>query len=203
MTKWITVKIKPPAYEPVFLALTRDDYTTGHWASKVGHWVGYALNQTPPIYVLEEGAVKYWAAIEPPKGTLMKRTIEVETSMFDPDPTKEWSFGCDGYVVNTTIEYPSELNHLSDDELAELADDDKDVHYIKQEIKLGDEVENLEGMVSGVVYRIEDELISFIDEHVIRYRMSQVRKCAYLSGYERLSIIKKYKIGLTLVRNIR
>lgn len=89
MTKWISEKTKPQAYEPVFLALTCDDYTTGHWASKVGHWIGYALNQTPPIYVLEEGAVKYWMIIEPSV---------------------------------STIEYPHELDHLSDDELAELAD---------------------------------------------------------------------------------
>ncbi len=60
----------------------------------------------------------------------MRRMIAVETSMFDPDPTKRWSYGCDGYVVNTTIEYPHELDHLSDDELAEMADDADVVHYV-------------------------------------------------------------------------
>lgn len=59
MTKWISEKTKPPAYEPVFLALTRDDYTTGHWASKANHWIGYALNQTPPTYILDEGLDDY------------------------------------------------------------------------------------------------------------------------------------------------
>lgn len=135
----------------------------------------------------------------------MIRTIEIETSMFDPNPTKRWSYGCDGYVVDVTVEYPDKMDDLSDDDLLEFADDDDDegVYYVKQQIKLGDEVGNLGGTVSGVVYRIEGELISFIDEHDIRYRMTQVHKCAYLSGYERLNIIKKHKIGLTFVRSTK
>lgn len=61
MTEWTSEHI---AYEPVFLALTRDDYTTGHWAPSASCWVGYALNQSPPYYTLEDGAVKYWSVID-------------------------------------------------------------------------------------------------------------------------------------------
>lgn len=131
-----------------------------------------------------ESSLTYTDITLRPKKVTMIRTIEVETSMFD-------------------IEYPPDLDHLSDDELAELADDDWRVHYVKPKIKLGDEVANYEGTVSGVVYRIEDEFISFIDEHDIRYRMARVKKCHYMSLRQRFNIIKKYKIGLTLVRSTK
>ena len=60
----------------------------------------------------------------------MIRTLEVPTSMYDPDPNKYWSFGCDGYVIDVSIGYPDELDNLSDLELEELADEGEDVHYI-------------------------------------------------------------------------
>ncbi len=73
---WIPATQKPPAYQVVLLAFAptgrMHDYTTGWWADRAnggkGAWVGLALNQSPPTYPLEDGAVEYWATIEAPKG---------------------------------------------------------------------------------------------------------------------------------------
>lgn len=60
----------------------------------------------------------------------MERTIEIETSYYDPDP-KRWSFGCDGYVKDVKIEYPPELDELENEELLELVENaDGRVNYI-------------------------------------------------------------------------
>ena len=73
---WIPATQKPPAYEVVLLALDTasisTEFTTGWWADLAnggnGAWVGLALNQNPPTYPLEDGAVEFWATIEAPKG---------------------------------------------------------------------------------------------------------------------------------------
>lgn len=63
-------------------------------------------------------------------------------------------------------------------------------------IKIGDEVENIPiGTVSGVVYNIEDNLYSFVDEHGLHYKMKHVRKCNYLTNEERMKIIIDHNIN--------
>lgn len=60
---WNTEQQKPEPYRQVLLDLDDGDYTTGHWASKAGHWIGYAFNQSPPTYRLADGAVIRWRYI--------------------------------------------------------------------------------------------------------------------------------------------
>lgn len=67
---WHPAETKPKYYElPVLLALINDDYTVGHWGALGSSdcWIGYAFNQSPPFYVLDDGVVTHWAAIEPPE----------------------------------------------------------------------------------------------------------------------------------------
>ncbi len=64
---WKPEQEKPQAYQTVLLALVGDDLTTGYWASTAKCWMGYAFNQSPPMYKLEEGAVTDWAEINPPE----------------------------------------------------------------------------------------------------------------------------------------
>lgn len=66
MIDWKSKAEKPEPYKPVFLALLGGDFTTGHWADKAGCWIGYAYNQSPPIYRLDNWAVTHWAEITPP-----------------------------------------------------------------------------------------------------------------------------------------
>jgi len=56
----------------------------------------------------------------------MRRTVEMETSFFDPLKTY-FSMGCDCYVRVYVIEYDAELDELDDDDLLELACDGDDL----------------------------------------------------------------------------
>ena len=60
----------PPPYELVLLQLAGDEYTTGWYAPQAnngtGIWMGVALNQSPPQYRLEDGAVEKWCKIVRP-----------------------------------------------------------------------------------------------------------------------------------------
>ena len=60
----------PPPYELVLLQLVGDEYTTGWYASLANHafgaWMGLALNQSPPHYQIEDGAVEKWCEIVRP-----------------------------------------------------------------------------------------------------------------------------------------
>jgi hypothetical protein len=65
----------------------------------------------------------------------MRRTFEIETSQFDPNK-KGWSFGCDYWVADATVEYPDELDELSDDELGEMASNEQGgVRWVTEEIQ--------------------------------------------------------------------
>ena len=60
----------PEPYEVVLLQLIGDEYTTGWYASLANHalgaWMGLSLNQSPPQYRLEDGAVEKWCKIVRP-----------------------------------------------------------------------------------------------------------------------------------------
>ena len=61
----------------------------------------------------------------------MQRKIQVETSQFDPDGY--WVPGGEYFAVDAILEYPARLDHLTDEELAELADENQDeVYYINE-----------------------------------------------------------------------
>jgi hypothetical protein len=66
MIDWKPESEKPEAYKIVLLALAGDDFTTGHWAKGADFWIGYAYNQSPPIYRLAQGSVSHWAEINRP-----------------------------------------------------------------------------------------------------------------------------------------
>lgn len=58
----------------------------------------------------------------------MKRIIQVTSSFFAIG--SYWDFGTDGYIEDVTIEYPEELDCLSDWELNNLIDEgDNRVKY--------------------------------------------------------------------------
>jgi len=62
----------------------------------------------------------------------MQRTIEIESSQFSPN--SYWVYGGEYFAEKTTIEYPAELDSLSDDDLLDLADEEmEDVWYVNLE----------------------------------------------------------------------
>lgn len=66
------------------------------------------------------------------KKTKMRRTIEIESSAFSP--RARWLYGAEYYVEDAIIEYPAHLDHLNDDELAELADNEqRGVRYVDEQ----------------------------------------------------------------------
>ena len=56
-----------------------------------------------------------------------------------------------------------------------------------EEFKIGDEVGDLEDRVSGLIFKIEGDLVSFIDEFhsVYNIRKYGLRKVSYMSNYEK------------------
>ena len=62
-------------------------------------------------------------------------------------------------------------------------------------IELWQEVENLQGTISGIVYEIEEKHAAFRDEHGNNYRISleYLRTCNYMSFEEKTEIINHFK----------
>ena len=86
---WNLESNKPEPYKTVLLRLIGDDFTTGWWADKAGHWVGLALNQSPPTYQLEDACVTHWQSIEPPN-TGLQSDLPIGVPEF-PCPAREGS----------------------------------------------------------------------------------------------------------------
>lgn len=62
----------------------------------------------------------------------MRREIEIPSSRYSPGAY--WSFAFDGYAEMCVVEYPAQLDPLSDDELLELAEEDRlGVHYVEKD----------------------------------------------------------------------
>lgn len=55
---WKPETEKPAPYKAVLLALIGGgDFTAGHWADRADCWIGYAYNQSPPTYRLDDWTV--------------------------------------------------------------------------------------------------------------------------------------------------
>lgn len=75
MTGWKSAEEKPTSFEVVLLRLIGgedeldtsncgdNNLTTGWWSEKANCWMGLSLNQSPPMYPLEDWAVIAWAKI--------------------------------------------------------------------------------------------------------------------------------------------
>jgi len=64
---WQPAETKPVPYQTVLIELAGSVvYTTGHWAVNATPpaWVGFAGNQSPPYYRIEDGFVRRWRYIQ-------------------------------------------------------------------------------------------------------------------------------------------
>lgn len=65
----------------------------------------------------------------------MKRIVEIPSSMFSESRSKRWDYGTEEWVEDVEVEYPEELDGMSDGELLDLADNElrEDVKYVEEE----------------------------------------------------------------------
>lgn len=65
-------------------------------------------------------------------------------------------------------------------------------------LKIGDEVSNIQNTVGGVVYKIEGDLIHFVDENFIRFKMRNngLVKSDYISYFDRIDILERVGVKI-------